>query len=88
MHFILTLPSNLMIFLIKSYQKLLSPVLGQNCRFNPTCSSYAIEAIKTHGFLKGSWFFAKRIVKCHALHPGGEDPVPKKQTLFKQHDEN
>lgn len=87
MHFLFALPSNLMILIIKVYQKLLSPLLGQNCRFTPTCSSYAIDAIKIHGFVKGSWFAAKRIIKCHPLHPGGNDPVPDKQNSLKQHRE-
>lgn len=76
-----------MILVIKLYQKLLSPLLGQNCRFNPTCSSYAISAIKMHGFIKGSWFAAKRIIKCHPLHPGGDDPVPEKTNLINQNHE-
>ena len=76
-----------MILIIKVYQKLLSPLLGQNCRFTPTCSSYAIDAIKIHGFVKGSWFAAKRIIKCHPLHPGGDDPVPDQQNSLKQHRE-
>lgn len=87
MHFLFALPSNLMILIIKVYQKPLSPLLGQNCRFTPTCSSYAIDAIKIHGFVKGSWFAAKRIIKCHPLHPGGDDPVPDKQNSLKQHRE-
>lgn len=64
------------IFLIRLYQKLLSPLLGNNCRFQPTCSNYAIQAIKLHGVLKGTWLTLKRILKCHPLHEGGEDPVP------------
>lgn len=64
------------IFIIRLYQKLLSPLLGNNCRFQPTCSNYAIQAIKLHGVLKGTWLTLKRILKCHPLHEGGEDPVP------------
>ncbi|WP_417349324.1 membrane protein insertion efficiency factor YidD [Ferrimonas sp.] len=66
----------LLIGFIRLYQKLLSPLLGQNCRFQPTCSQYAIEAITVHGCLKGSWLALRRILKCHPLHPGGRDPVP------------
>ena len=63
---------------IRGYQLLISPMLGPRCRFNPTCSNYAIDAIKTHGTAKGCWLAAKRILKCHPLHPGGSDPVPPK----------
>ncbi|QYK01425.1 membrane protein insertion efficiency factor YidD [Shewanella psychrotolerans] len=64
--------------LIRGYQIFISPILGPKCRFHPTCSYYAIEAIRLHGFVKGSWFAGKRVLKCHPLHPGGEDPVPPK----------
>ncbi|WP_372870782.1 membrane protein insertion efficiency factor YidD [Shewanella sp.] len=65
--------------LIRGYQVFISPFLGPKCRFNPTCSHYAIEAIQVHGVIKGSWFAIKRILKCHPLHPGGNDPVPPKK---------
>jgi len=61
---------------IKAYQYWLSPLLGKNCRFHPTCSTYAIEAINRFGVIKGSWLASKRILKCHPLNAGGEDPVP------------
>ncbi|MBQ0755861.1 MAG: membrane protein insertion efficiency factor YidD [Amphritea sp.] len=64
------------IFLIRIYQYLISPFLGPNCRFYPTCSTYTLEAIETHGILKGCWLGIKRIGKCHPGHPGGFDPVP------------
>ncbi len=64
------------IFIIKAYQRWLSPLLGNNCRFNPTCSSYAIGAINRFGAVKGCWLAAKRILKCHPLNAGGDDPVP------------
>ncbi len=70
------LPKYSLLLIIKGYQKWLSPLLGPNCRFNPTCSSYAIQAINMHGAAKGSWLSVKRIVKCHPLHSGGNDPVP------------
>ncbi|WP_082972277.1 membrane protein insertion efficiency factor YidD [Shewanella sp. UCD-FRSSP16_17] len=63
---------------VRGYQLLISPMLGPRCRFNPTCSYYAIDAIKMHGTVKGCWLAAKRILKCHPLHPGGSDPVPPK----------
>ncbi|WDD99115.1 membrane protein insertion efficiency factor YidD [Thalassomonas actiniarum] len=69
-------PKTLAIGLIKAYQRLLSPLLGQNCRFNPTCSTYAIEAINAFGVIKGGWLAGKRILKCHPLNAGGDDPVP------------
>lgn len=68
----------LMTKLIRGYQLFISPLIGPRCRFAPTCSHYAIEAIKIHGSVKGSWLAMKRILKCHPLHPGGIDPVPQK----------
>ena len=65
--------------MIKLYQFLLSPLLGQNCRFHPTCSQYAIEALNEHGPLKGGYLSIRRILKCHPFNEGGVDPVPKKQ---------
>ncbi|RRD01825.1 membrane protein insertion efficiency factor YidD [Amphritea balenae] len=64
------------IFIIRIYQYLVSPFLGPNCRFYPTCSAYTLEAIETHGILKGSWLGIKRIGKCHPYNDGGFDPVP------------
>jgi len=69
-------PQKLIIGLIKGYKKLISPMLGNNCRFNPTCSTYAIEAINRFGSAKGCWLAGKRILKCHPLNAGGDDPVP------------
>jgi uncharacterized protein len=65
----------LLILIIKTYQIFLSPLLGKNCRFSPTCSSYAIEAINKFGSIKGTWLALKRISKCHPWHDGGYDPV-------------
>lgn len=76
MYQITKIPKMLFLFLIRGYQKWISPLLGPHCRFNPTCSSYAIEAITYHGLIKGSWLSLKRILKCHPLHSGGDDPVP------------
>ncbi|RLE14301.1 MAG: membrane protein insertion efficiency factor YidD [Actinobacteria bacterium] len=61
---------------VRLYQKALSPLLGQNCRYHPSCSRYAYEAIETHGALRGGWFGVKRIGRCHPFHDGGFDPVP------------
>lgn len=69
-------PQSIAIYIIKAYQYLLSPLLGNNCRFNPTCSFYAIEAINRFGVIKGCWLTSKRILKCHPLNAGGSDPVP------------
>jgi putative membrane protein insertion efficiency factor len=66
----------LFIFLIYCYKLLLSPFLGNNCRFYPTCSSYAQQAIAEHGVIKGSYLALRRISKCHPWHEGGVDPVP------------
>lgn len=63
-------------FLIKAYQWLVSPVLGSNCRFHPTCSQYALQALDTHGPLRGSYLALRRIGRCHPWHEGGYDPVP------------
>ena len=63
---------------IKLYQLILSPLLGSNCRFEPTCSQYFIEAVEMNGVLKGSVMGIKRLLKCHPWHPGGCDPVCKK----------
>jgi putative membrane protein insertion efficiency factor len=66
----------LLIALVRLYQWTISPVLGNICRFEPTCSEYAIQALKKHGFLKGSWLALKRISRCNGRFPGGHDPVP------------
>lgn len=58
------------------YRLLISPLLGPRCRFAPTCSEYALEALATHGPLRGSWLAIRRITRCHPLNPGGYDPVP------------
>jgi putative membrane protein insertion efficiency factor len=63
-------------FLIRAYQLGLSPMLGPRCRFYPSCSQYALEAIESHGALRGSWLTARRICRCHPFHDGGFDPVP------------
>ena len=72
-------PQKLAVALIKGYQRFISPLLGSNCRFNPTCSTYASDAINRFGVIKGGWLASKRILKCHPLHSGGDDPVPPRQ---------
>jgi putative membrane protein insertion efficiency factor len=66
--------------LIKGYQSLISPMLGPHCRFHPSCSHYAVEAINEHGVVKGGWLSIKRISRCHPFNDGGFDPVPKKNS--------
>lgn len=61
---------------IRLYKALLSPLLPPLCRFHPSCSVYAMGAIRTHGPLKGSWLAVRRLSRCHPFHPGGLDPVP------------
>jgi putative membrane protein insertion efficiency factor len=70
---------SLFVGLIKMYQFILSPLFGQNCRFHPTCSCYAVEAITEYGVLKGGYLSVRRIIKCHPFHEGGIDAVPPKQ---------
>ncbi|NCC08753.1 MAG: membrane protein insertion efficiency factor YidD [Clostridia bacterium] len=68
----------ILIWLIKGYKKFISPLLGHNCRFYPTCSSYAIEALQIHGFFKGSLLAIWRILRCNPFGKPGLDPVPPK----------
>jgi putative membrane protein insertion efficiency factor len=66
----------LLVWLLRGYQLVLSPMLGQNCRFYPTCSNYALEAVRTHGAARGSLLAARRVCRCHPWNAGGVDPVP------------
>ena len=61
---------------IKGYQLLISPLLGNQCRFYPTCSCYAIESVERYGVVRGGYFTLRRLIKCHPFHAGGYDPVP------------
>ncbi|MBA3342137.1 MAG: membrane protein insertion efficiency factor YidD [Gemmatimonadaceae bacterium] len=65
-----------MVLVIRGYQLWISPLFPASCRYYPTCSSYAIEAIEKHGVLSGSWLAVCRILRCHPFRPGGFDPVP------------
>ncbi|HEX2154176.1 MAG TPA: membrane protein insertion efficiency factor YidD [Acidimicrobiia bacterium] len=71
-----SLPRRAVAALIATYQKLVSPSLGANCRYQPTCSSYAREAIERFGVVRGGWLALRRLGRCHPLHRGGFDPVP------------
>jgi hypothetical protein len=62
--------------LITGYRRFISPLLGARCRFAPSCSAYALEAVREHGALRGTWLAARRIGRCHPFNPGGFDPVP------------
>jgi len=68
----------LLIALLRVYKRFISPLLGQRCRFVPSCSEYAMDAIAMHGPLRGGWLTLCRLGRCHPLHPGGFDPVPGK----------
>ena len=70
--------SRLLLALIGLYRRYLSPLMGPHCRFHPTCSAFAAEAIATHGALRGSLLALRRIGRCHPWSPGGVDPVPRK----------
>jgi len=70
---------------ILAYRYLVSPLIGPRCRFMPTCSAYALEALERFGPIKGSWLAMRRIVRCHPLNAGGIDPVPEKQRPREPH---
>jgi putative membrane protein insertion efficiency factor len=61
---------------LRLYRLVVSPLLGQRCRFAPTCSRYALDALEQHGAIRGSWLAVRRVGRCHPWHPGGHDPVP------------
>lgn len=75
----LSFGSRFLISIIRGYQLIVSPLLGPRCRFNPSCSQYGIEALYRFGLIKGGWLMIKRVLKCHPLHRGGDDPVPPRQ---------
>lgn len=66
----------LILALIRAYRYLVSPLLGSHCRFHPSCSEYAQEAVRAHGAARGSWLALRRVARCHPLSAGGFDPVP------------
>lgn len=68
--------SKILVMLVRGYQVALSPLLPASCRYEPSCSHYAVEALERHGALRGSWLTLKRLCRCHPFRPGGYDPVP------------
>ncbi|TAL54259.1 MAG: membrane protein insertion efficiency factor YidD [Methylovulum sp.] len=68
----------ILIAIIKFYKYFISPLLGSNCRFYPSCSTYSLEALQRHGAVAGSYLTLRRLLKCHPFHEGGIDPVPEK----------
>ena len=66
------------LWLLRGYKRFISSLLGQHCRFYPTCSVYTMQAVERFGVFRGLWMGARRIARCHPLHPGGHDPVPER----------
>jgi uncharacterized protein len=72
-------PRQLLMWIIRGYQLVISPMFGPHCRFYPSCSCYAHTAIERHGVLRGSWLGVRRVLRCHPFREGGYDPVPDKR---------
>ena len=68
--------ARVLVALIAGYRRFVSPLLAPRCRFEPSCSAYALGAVREHGALRGSWLAVRRVARCHPFHPGGLDPVP------------
>ncbi|WP_240630274.1 membrane protein insertion efficiency factor YidD [Specibacter cremeus] len=74
--FLWHLPRNVLILLLMGYRRIVSPLYGQVCRYFPSCSAYALEAVTVHGAVKGTWLALRRLIRCHPWAAGGIDPVP------------
>lgn len=74
----MSLAARALLVLIGIYRRFISPLLPRHCRYEPTCSAYALEAIRTHGAIRGTALAVRRVARCHPFHPGGVDPVPRK----------
>ena len=72
----LSVAARVLVVLLTGYRQFVSPLLGPKCRFYPSCSAYALEAVQVHGALRGSWLAVRRLSRCHPFHAGGLDPVP------------
>jgi putative membrane protein insertion efficiency factor len=70
------IPQQLVMLFIRGYQAVISPALPPSCRFSPSCSQYALEAVGRYGVIKGVWLGTRRLIRCHPFNPGGFDPVP------------
>lgn len=68
--------ARVLMILVAGYRRFVSPLLGPHCRFAPSCSAYALEAVREHGALRGTWLALRRLARCHPFNPGGLDPVP------------
>lgn len=81
-------PSLLLVLLVRAYQLLVSPLLGPRCRFYPSCSAYAVEALRVHGALRGTWLAVRRVGRCHPWNPGGVDQVPPARDRARRHQQH
>ncbi|HTI24937.1 MAG TPA: membrane protein insertion efficiency factor YidD [Kutzneria sp.] len=75
----MTVAAKVLVLPIRGYQKWISPLFPPSCRFYPSCSAYAVEALTVHGAVRGSWLTIRRLLRCGPWHPGGLDPVPPRQ---------
>jgi len=76
-----------LVWTIRGYQKLISPLTPPMCRFTPTCSQYAVQALQVHGLVRGSMLASWRLIRCHPFNPGGDDPVPPPQARLEDADD-